>query len=172
MVTKIKLFIFCRDHKKFYAVVGSLKIISFFWLTKYSGFRNWTFINVQKGKARDSLARKRRKTKPRILKITNVYILIFKFMDLFGENTLVFISILASTSHLILEVLLKLYGNRVWLNDLRFLWRFLACSGVFTIVFVHFKELLDIFSEKNMVTKFLKVFFGRDHKNFYGKENS
>ena len=93
-------------------------------------------------------------------------------MDLFGENTLVFISILASTSHLILEVLLKLYGNRVWLNDLRFLWRFLACSGVFTIVFVHFKELLDIFSEKNMVTKFLKVFFGRDHKNFYGKENS
>jgi hypothetical protein len=40
-------------------------------------------------------------------------ILIFKFMDLFGENTLVFISILSSTSHIILEVSLKLYSNRV-----------------------------------------------------------
>jgi hypothetical protein len=66
MVTKFVDLFFGREHKNFYAVVGSLKIISFFWLTKYSGFRNWTFINVQKRKARDSLARKRRKTKPRI----------------------------------------------------------------------------------------------------------
>ena len=66
MVTKIKLFIFCRDHKNFYGKENSLKSPLLFSLTKYLGFRNWTFINVQKGKARDSLAKKRRKTKPPI----------------------------------------------------------------------------------------------------------
>jgi hypothetical protein len=75
MVTKFVDLFFCRDHKNFYGKENFLKSPLLFSLTKYLGFRNWTFINVQKGKARDSLAKKRRKMKPRILKVN-------KFMHL------------------------------------------------------------------------------------------